>query len=75
MAFLDALGISSGPRMRTGRLAFAEGGFVADALTETPKRSASSAPTVHQFTFAPDALHMTLRDSVRGELARIGAFR
>ena len=76
VAFLDALnGISSGPRVSAGRLAFAEGGFVADALTETPKRSASSAPTVLDFRIAPDALHMTLRDWFEGELARIGATR
>lgn len=76
VAFLDALnGISSGPQVRTGRLAFANGGFVADALAETPKQRASSAPTVLDFRIAPDALHMTLRDWFEGELARIGATR
>ena len=76
VAFLDALnGISSGPRMRTGRLAFAEGGFIAGALADAPKRSASSAPTVLDFRIAPEAMHMTLRDWFEGELARIGATR
>lgn len=76
VAFLDALnGISSGPQVRTGRLAFANGGFVADVLSDTPKQRASSAPTVLDFRIAPDALHMTLRDWFEGELARIGATR
>lgn len=76
VAFLDALnGVASGPRVRAGRLAFATGGFVADALAETPKQRASSAPTVLDFRIAPDALHMTLRDWFEGELARIGATR
>ncbi len=76
VAFLDALnGVAAGPRVRAGRLAFAAGGFVADALAETAKRSASSAPSVLDFRIAPDALHMTLRDWFEGELARIGATR
>lgn len=76
VAFLDALnGISSGPRVRAGRLAFAKGGIVADALAEPSKRSASSAPTVLDFRIAPEALHMTLRDWFEGELARIGSTR
>ena len=76
VAFLDALnGVAAGPRVRTGRLAFATGGFVADALTDAPKRNTSSAPTVLDFRIAPDALHMTLRDWFEGELARIGATR
>ena len=76
VAFLDALnGVAAGPRVTAGRLAFAEGGFVAGALADAPKRSASSAPTVFDFRIAPDALHMTLRDWFEGELARIGATR
>lgn len=76
VAFLDALnGISSGPRVRAGRQAFANGGFVADALAEPPKQRVSSVPTVLDFRIAPDALHMTLRDWFEGELARIGATR
>jgi len=76
VAFLDALnGVAAGPRVTAGRVAFAEGGFVANTLTDTPKRSASSAPTVLDFRIAPDALHMTLRDWFEGELARIGATR
>ncbi len=76
VAFLDALnGVAAGPRVRAGRLAFAAGGFVADALTDAPKRNTSSAPTVLDFRIAPDALHMTLRDWFEGELARIGATR
>ena len=76
VAFLDALnGVAAGPRVRAGRLAFAAGGFVADALTDAPKRNTSSAPTVLDFRIAPDALHMTLRDWFEGELDRIGATR
>lgn len=69
--FLDAVNrLDRGPAPpRAPGLAFAAGGLVA-------ARSPSAAPPVNlNFRIAPEALHLTLRDWLDGELARMAATR
>lgn len=69
VAFLDAVNhLDAGPRSpRPVRPAFAQGGLVS---TRSP-----AAPQSLQVSLHPDALHLTLRDWLDGELARMAATR
>lgn len=70
--FLDAVNrLDRGPAPpRAPGLAFAAGGLVAG------RRSAAPSPPVNlNFRIAPEALHLTLRDWLDGELARMAATR
>ena len=70
VAFLDAVNhLDAGPRSpRPVRPAFAQGGLVSG-------RSQPAPPVQLDLRIAPEALHLSLRDWLDGELARMAATR
>ena len=70
VAFLDAVNhLDAGPRTpRPVRPAFAQGGLVSE-------RSKAAPPVQLDLRIAPEALHLSLRDWLDGELARMAATR
>lgn len=75
VAALDAMnGLDfSPPQVRAGRLGFASGGLVPDVLA--PPAAPRAVPAALRVTVHPEALHLTLRDWLEGELARVAAAR